>query len=61
MNKEHVFIEPLVVTKYQAEKMLGSPQMLKRLIAARWVIVVRKGSRGRATLIVESLKKAYQH
>ncbi len=54
------FIEPLAITQPQAVKMLGSKQILKRMMAARWVHVVRKGGPGRATLLdMESLKKAY--
>jgi hypothetical protein len=55
-----VALEPLAITKREAFRSVGSPKIVQRWLFHEWVITVRRGGRGRTTLIdYQSFKAAY--
>jgi hypothetical protein len=56
-----LMIEPLAVTKKDAFRIVGMPKLVQRWLHYGWVEIVRKGGRGRETIIdFQSLKRAYE-
>lgn len=54
-------IEPFAVTKRQAMALVAMPKLVQRWLFHGWVTVVRRGGKGRETIIdYQSLKAAYE-
>ena len=56
-----VELHPFAVTRKGLEALFGSPQLVRQLLAAAWIQVVRLGKPGREALFdYESAQAAYQ-
>jgi len=53
-------LEPFQVTRKQLHELFNSPQLVRQMIAAGWILPVRPGKAGRETLFdYQSATKAY--
>jgi hypothetical protein len=54
-------LKPFQVTRKQLHELFNSPQLVKRLISAGWIVPVRAGKPGRETLFdYQSAENAYE-
>lgn len=54
-------LKPFQVTRKQLHELFNSPQMVKQMIAAGWIVPVRPGKPGRETLFdYQSAANAYE-